>query len=213
MPKKGKEPVEVVEEEEENELHMALSRTSKFKEGTMNSTASIVAPPAELWKGLEMDDMIERFHEESASAPAFSAATPGGTTTRKRPAVSRATSGASVAQTPGARNRTPDAGSAPVPASEGPFTRFSRAVSSWFNGATFSALGKRKAGSETAERRGEKNAVTDKPADVKELEERYRQMKEQGMFKPTVTTGPRTIPRTRQSNGTHPPSLATHANG
>lgn len=206
-------PVEMDEEME------TTSRTSRFKEGTMNSTASIVAPPDELWKGLEMDEMMERFHDESAGAPASAVAMPAAATAstiannnttttttnvvRKRPAVSRETSANSVAQTPHPRNAIPETSNAPVPATDGPFSRFSRAVSAWFNGSGFSALGKRKAGSETAERRLDKGQPTDKPADVKELEERYRQMKEQGMFKPTITTGPRTIPRVRQSSGRH----------
>ncbi|KAF1965894.1 hypothetical protein BU23DRAFT_560750 [Bimuria novae-zelandiae CBS 107.79] len=209
MPKKDKQPVqEPTDMDDKENEHPSTSRTSKFKEGTMNSTNSINAPPDELWKGLEIDDMIDRFHEESLSEPAFSAATPvvraTNTTTvaQRRPAVSRLASWASDVQTPRRGVKiTPEPSNAPVPATEGHFSRFSRAVSSWFNGAgvSFSALGKRKAGSEMAERRVEKTAV-EKPDDVKELEERYKQMKEQGLFSPTII-GPRPVATRRQPSG------------
>ncbi|KAF2878353.1 hypothetical protein BDV95DRAFT_557284 [Massariosphaeria phaeospora] len=92
------------------------ARLSRFREATMNSTSSIRAPPDELWKDLAIDELIDRFNEES-SAPAR----------HKRLA--------SVPATP----------SSNTPAPEGPFGRFSRAVASLFSGSGFSTLAKSKA--------------------------------------------------------------------
>ncbi|KAJ4287531.1 hypothetical protein N0V90_012234 [Kalmusia sp. IMI 367209] len=208
MPKvKGKQtveqPVEMEVDDKENE-RPATARPSKFKEGTMNSTSAIVAPPDELWKGLDIEEMIERFNEEdSAPAGSATAATATATTTtvlRKRTAaVSRA---ASASHTP---KVTPEPTSATVPATEGPLGRFSRAVASWFNGAgaSFSALGKRKAGSETAE----KHAV-DKAAEErrKQVEEAYRQAKEQGLL-PAPKVFVRPVSRARKTSASLTPSV------
>ncbi|KAF2736846.1 hypothetical protein EJ04DRAFT_142947 [Polyplosphaeria fusca] len=49
-------------------------RTSRFQEGTMNSTTSIHPPPSDVWQELGIDNLIDRFNEEN-NTPAPSAST------------------------------------------------------------------------------------------------------------------------------------------
>lgn len=148
-------------------------RPSKFKEATMNSTTSIHPPPDELWRDLGIDHLIERFNEEN-SAPA-TAAGRGHKKTSPLPGQGTGVSAVPTGLT------TP----AVAHGSEGTLGRISRAVASFFNGAgaSFSALGKRKAGNEHAEpKNGGKNV--DKAGDdrKKEVEAAYREAKELGLL-------------------------------
>lgn len=185
MPKAYEQPVDAGRDVHQENEQLTAPRASKFKEGTMNSTTSIHAPPDELWKGLNIDHMIERFNEEGrAPAPTFSAAT--AVVHRSLP-TSRIGSGASHAPL------TKVASESHTSAAEGTFTRFSRALTSWFS----SSLGKRKAGSETAEKNARDNPVDDRKAAA---EEAYRIAKEQGIL-PTPKILVRPAYRARQPNG------------
>ncbi|KAJ4348608.1 uncharacterized protein N0V89_009986 [Didymosphaeria variabile] len=193
MPKKDKQPVETVEHMDQEHERPDTAYTSRFKEGTMDSRASIHPPPDELWKDLNIEHMIERFNEEAgAPAPTFSAAIPTiSAVTQKRPAAaSRAASGSSY-------NTSTDVTTESAP--EGTFSRLSRALTSWFNGAgaSFSSLGKRKAGSEMAEHSPADKALHDRK---KEVEEAYRLAKEQGLL-PTPKVFVRPASRAKPING------------
>lgn len=159
-------------------------RISKFKEGTMNSTSAIMTPPDELWKGLAIDDMIERFNEDD-KAPAT--VTTMSVLHKKTSTTSRAASSAHTSSHESSNGMV-------NPGTEGTLGRFSRALVSWLNGAgaSLGSLGKRKAGSENAERAGDERK--------KQVEEAYRQAKEQGLL-PTPKVFVRPVSRTHKANG------------
>lgn len=122
----------------------------------MNSTTSIHAPPDDLWRELAIDGLIDKYNQENA-APA----------TRRKP------NPATVA-------------SSSTPVSEGTFGRFSRAVASFFSGTGFSSLGKRKAGSDNAEKDDRKE----------QAKQAYEQAKEMGLLPaPKVFVRPIAKPR------------------
>ncbi|KAF9732085.1 hypothetical protein PMIN01_10014 [Paraphaeosphaeria minitans] len=168
MPKEAKQPAD------EN-----LGK-SRFYEHM--STSSIRPPPDELWKDLDLGPVIDRFNAECLAtipAPAWSvahdmaAAAASSTVAPKRPAAASRTPSATTASS----HHTTRIALEPTSANEGPFSRLSRALTSWFNGA--SSLGKRKAGSETAEKATSDTAAVDRR---KEVEEAYRVAKEHGLL-------------------------------
>ncbi|KAF2250545.1 hypothetical protein BU26DRAFT_517376 [Trematosphaeria pertusa] len=169
-------------------------RASKFREATMNSTSSIHAPPDMLWDDLGIEGLIEKYNQE-ANAPA--AAATAAAVVRKR--LERVAVGESSAV------MTPAPVSSVAPAAEGPLGRFSRAVASFFNGATFSALGKRKAGNEHAEK-GLKDRDSHAPGQAggdddrkKRAEAAYKEAKELGLL-PTPKVFVRPVSRARKAS-------------
>ncbi|CAI6333608.1 unnamed protein product [Periconia digitata] len=123
-------------------------RPSKFREATMNSTNSIRPPPDEQWAELGIDHLLEGYDQENSARPSLHAA-------RKGMPRTQSTSAVPTASDPElALKREPSAATT----REGHFGRISRAVASFFQAASFSSLGKRKAGQDTAE--------TDATADV-----------------------------------------------
>ncbi|KAL5419189.1 hypothetical protein PMIN06_002669 [Paraphaeosphaeria minitans] len=108
--------------------------------------------------------------EPSTAVPSTAASS---TVAPKRPAAASRTPSATTASS----HHTTRIALEPTSANEGPFSRLSRALTSWFNGA--SSLGKRKAGSETAEKATSDTAAVDRR---KEVEEAYRVAKEHGLL-------------------------------
>jgi hypothetical protein len=187
---------------------LAAPRSSRFKEGTMNSTLSIHAPPDKLWKGLDIEKMINGFNEEnSAPVSATGVVLHAHARSRSTPYAQNVSVVPAVPATP----TTPAA-----PASDGPFGRLWRPISTFFNGAgaSFSALGKRKAGSENAENKAiEKGGVaTEKTLDKssydtkEDVEAAYHQAKEQGLM-PTPKVFIRPVSRARKNGTLHPRSV------
>lgn len=150
--------------------------TSRFVEAAMNSRSSIHPPPNMLWQDLEMEDLLDRFHEE-ANAPA-----------RSRPDSGVGSLSSTSSVVPGSTSSTAT--------SEGTFGRFSRAVSSFFHGSGFSNLGKRKAGAESA------IASTAPPAVDRREQARiaYEHAKEHGLL-PTPKVFIRPQARSRMKSG------------
>jgi hypothetical protein len=182
---------------------VAGPRSSKFKEGTMNSTLSIHPPPDELWNQLEIEKMIKGFNDEN-SAPKSATGVVLHTHTR-----AKSTSYTKdLATTPAAIPAAPTA-----PATEGPLGRFWRPISTFFNGAgaSFSNLGKRKAGSEGAETRAGADKVVDKPTyDTKEdVEAAYHRAREQGLM-PTPKVFIRPVSRARKTGMSHLTCISPH---
>lgn len=196
MPKgKGKQKQREETYEKENETPVPAVRPSKFKEATMNSVTSIHAPPDEMWKDLGIEHLIDEYNEENRAPAALSAAGPSRVRTHKK----------SVSQSAIQLLATPAPDPPPAPASEGPlFGRFSRAVASFFNGAgaSFSALGKRKAGNENAEK--DTSIATGKSVDragedrKREAEAAYKEAKELGLL-PAPKVFVRPISRARKN--------------
>jgi hypothetical protein len=168
----------------------AQPRTSRFKEHT-NTTSSIHPPPDNMWRDLEIEDMIEQFNEESRAPP-----------TRKGASrtITPPDFGAPSLVGPAVQTSTPGT---PVP-TEGALNRFSRAWHSVF-GDFRNVLGKRKAGSAEAEK---ENKVPDKEQQV--LDERkqaadqaYQARKmaqEQGLLPtPKVFVRPTATPRAHKT--------------
>ncbi|KAF2793533.1 hypothetical protein K505DRAFT_38926 [Melanomma pulvis-pyrius CBS 109.77] len=163
-------------------------RTSRFAEAAMNSRSSIHPPPDMLWQDLGIDKLIDQFNEENNAPP-----------TGVRNQAIGAPSTTTSAATPTLTSTT---------ATEGTFGRFSRAVSSFFHGSGFSALGKRKAGAEAAS--------TPAPAPVDDRREQarvaYEQAKELGLLPtPKVFVRPHARPRRRSATSplappSNPPS-------
>lgn len=176
---------------------VARPRSSKFKEGTMNSTMSIHPPPNEFWNGLDIENMIKGFNEEN-SAPVSATGVVMHTHARTKSAPYTQ----NLAATPAAVPAAPPV----APASEGTFGRIWRPISTFFNGAgaSFTALGKRKAGSESAEAKaGDKGVATEKAVekasyDSKEdVEAAYHRAREQGLM-PTPKVFIRPVSRARK---------------
>ncbi|PVH98057.1 hypothetical protein DM02DRAFT_643825 [Periconia macrospinosa] len=109
----------------------------------MNSTNSIRPPPDEQWAELGIDHLLEGFHEENSAPPSLNVA---------RKSVSRTPSGSTVPTASISDTVASTKASSTSTSHEGTFGRFSRAVASFFQGGSFSSLGKRKAGNETAEK-------------------------------------------------------------
>lgn len=178
MPKRAKQPAG----EHVGKEHPASSPyNSRFYEHM--GTSTIRPPPDELWKDLHLGPMIDRFNDEclaTISPPAWSvasdmaaAAAASSTVAQKQPAAASRTPSGTNSSHPTTARIAPE----PTGATEGPFSRLSRALASWFNGA--SSLGKRKAGSETAEKTATDTAADDRR---KEVEEAYRIAKEHGLL-------------------------------
>jgi hypothetical protein len=161
----------------------ARPRTSRFKEHT-NTASSIKPPPDELWKDLDIEDMLDKFNEESSAPP-----------TRK---------GVSKAITPpvfGAPAVSGPASAAPPPAvNEGTVGRFSRVFASLFGGFG-SVLGKRKAGNSDAEREKEREqrVLDERKVAAEQAYEARKLAQEMGLMPtPKVFVRPTATPRTHK---------------
>lgn len=170
---------------ESDELSAQITRASKFKEATMNSTKSIHPPPNEKWAELGIDHLLEGYDQES-NAPA--------SLRPSRKGVSRTPSGSTVPS--GGSNTdlsTPKGDTSSSTSHEGTLGRLSRAVASFFQAASFSSLGKRKAGNESAEA----VAPTVDRGDAKErAEAAYAEAMARGLL-PTPKVFVRPVARTR----------------
>lgn len=167
-------------------------RVSRFREHT-NTNSSIRPPPAELWKDVGIDGLLDKFSDENEQTPAAPRRPnhprrimePTGH--RKSPSAARAAGSA-----PNARKQSDAA--ATIATAEGTFGRFSRAfanVASVFGGV----LGKRKAGHDAPE-----TPVDPAQAALDErkraAEEAYHLAKEQGLLPaPKVFVRPGMLPR------------------
>jgi hypothetical protein len=167
----------------------AQPRTSRFKEHT-NTASSIKPPPDALWQDLAIDDMIEKFNEESRAPPV-------------RKGVSKSITPPSFgtpAVTVKGASSTAAPGTLATNEGMGTFGRFSRAFASVFGGFG-SVLGKRKAGNADAEREKEKEQrVLDERKQA--ADEAYAAMmmaREQGLLPtPKVFVRPTATPRTHK---------------
>jgi hypothetical protein len=173
--------VETEEVEVHNEVEAGeelYTRTSKFKEATMNSTRSIHPPPDELWQNPEIDHLIKGFDEEN-KAPAVMTKSVSSTSSSSAAPTHESTS--SSAKDPGTLNR------------------ISRTIASFFGGGTFS-LGKRKAGNESAENGGrsssEKTPSLDRGDAKERAEAAYAEAKALGIL-PTPKVFVRPVARAR----------------
>jgi hypothetical protein len=174
----------------------ARPRTSRFKEHT-NTTSSIHPPPDELWRDLGIEDMIEKFNEESKAPP-----------TRKGPSrrITPPTIGAPSAVGPGIFISA--APIPPPPTSEGTLGRFSRAFASVFGGFG-NVLGKRKAGSADAERDKEKQILEERKQAADEAYQARKLAQEQGLLPtPKVFVRPALTPRSHKCGTLPAPSRA-----
>ncbi|KAH8716900.1 hypothetical protein GQ44DRAFT_688704 [Phaeosphaeriaceae sp. PMI808] len=161
----------------------AQPRASRFKEHT-NTTNSIHPPPSELWQDLGIEDMIEKFNEESRAPP-----------TRK--GASKSVTSPEAFGAPSASGAGMLASAAPVTSatSEGTFGRFSRAFASVFGGFG-SVLGKRKAGHADAERDGEKQLLDERKQAADQAYQARKLAMEQGLLPtPKVFVRPNVTPR------------------
>ncbi|KAF2633256.1 hypothetical protein BU25DRAFT_435815 [Macroventuria anomochaeta] len=154
-------------------------RVSRFREHT-NTNSSIRPPPDELWKGLGIDMLIDKFNDENDGTPAVRKAS--------HPRQMMAPTGA---RTGTAAARKGSDAAATVATAEGTFGRFSRVFANVFGGV----LGKRKAGHPDAE-----PAVDAEQAQLDErkrqAEEAYHLAKEQGLLPaPKVFVRPGMPPR------------------
>ncbi|KAH7089781.1 hypothetical protein FB567DRAFT_568580 [Paraphoma chrysanthemicola] len=171
----------------------AQPRTSRFKEHT-NTTNSIHPPPDELWRDIGIEDMIEKFNEESKAPP-----------TRKGPPSRRITPPAFGAPSAvGAGIFTSAAPVPPPPTTEGgAFGRFSRAFASVFTGFG-SVLGKRKAGHADAERDKEKQVLEERKQAADEAYQALKLAQEQGLLPtPKVFVRPALTPRSHKCVAEH----------
>ncbi|KAF2711184.1 hypothetical protein K504DRAFT_466202 [Pleomassaria siparia CBS 279.74] len=153
--------------------------TSRFLEATMNSRSSIHPPPDSMWQDLGIEQLIDQYNEENDAPPG----------SRHDSAIeAQSTSSASASiQAPSSS------------ASEGTFGRFSRAVSSLWHGSALSALGKRKAGADSAS--------TPAPAPLDDRREQarlaYEEAKERGLL-PTPKVFVRPVARARRKSAGSP---------
>jgi hypothetical protein len=157
----------------------AQPRTSRFKEHT-NTTNSIHPPPDELWKDLDIEDMLDAFNEEANAPPTRKGAAPKAST----PPVFGAPSAAG-----------PASGTvAPAP-TEGTLGRFSRVWASMFGGV----LGKRKAGHVDAEREREKAVLDERKVAAEQAYEARKLAQEMGLMPtPKVFVRPTATPRSHR---------------
>ncbi|KAF2024572.1 hypothetical protein EK21DRAFT_104549 [Setomelanomma holmii] len=163
----------------------ARPRTSRFKEHT-NTTSSIHPPPDELWRDIGIEDMIEKFNEESQAPP-----------TRKGP-LRRLTPPAFGAPSAVGSGIFTSAAPVPPPTNEGTFGRFSRAFASVFGGFG-SVLGKRKAGNADAERDKEKQILEERKQAADEAYQARKLAQEQGLLPtPKVFVRPALTPRSHK---------------
>lgn len=174
----------------------AQLRTSRFKEHT-NTASSIKPPPDALWQDLGIEDMIEKFNEESRAPPVRKGAAAKATTppTFGAPTVAASKSGAP----------TVVAALATPATNEGTFGRFSRAWTSVFGGFG-SVLGKRKAGNADAEREREKekNVLDERKQAADEAYAALKMAQEQGLLPtPKVFVRPSATPRTHKCGMLH----------
>ncbi|XP_014550368.1 hypothetical protein COCVIDRAFT_31870 [Bipolaris victoriae FI3] len=124
----------------------ARPRPSRFKEHT-NTNSTIRPPPEELWKDIQIDDLIDQYNEENAQPPVSRKTSANHAARTARPAPARTNSGSSNSDRSRESSAPAQANSASGPG-EGTYARIQRAFASMFG----SVLGKRKAGSMDAER-------------------------------------------------------------
>jgi hypothetical protein len=162
--------------------------------------SSIHPPPEELWQDLGIEDMIEKFNEESRAPP-----------TRK---------GASRTITPPAFGAPAIAGSgvftSAVPATpatnEGTLGRFSRVWASVF-GDFRNVLGKRKAGQADAERDKENHVLDERKQAAEQAYQARKLAQEQGLLPtPKVFVRPTATPRSHK-HGIPAPNLQISGTG
>jgi hypothetical protein len=153
----------------------AQPRASRFREHT-NTSNSIKPPPDELWKDIQIDDMMEKFSEESNAPPQ-----------RK---------GSQKSTTPSDMGSSTFSGTTATPsAHEGTFGRFSRAFASVFG----SVLGKRKAGNPDAEKDKEKQMLDERKAAAEQAYEARKLAQEMGLMPtPKVFVRPTATPRSHK---------------
>jgi hypothetical protein len=160
----------------------AQPRASRFREHT-NTANSIKPPPDELWKDIGIEDMIEKFNEESSAPP-------------KRKGSQKSTTPSDVGAP------------ATAAASEGPFGRFSRAFASVFG----SVLGKRKAGNADAVQDKEKQALDERKQAAEQAYEARKIAQEMGLLPtPKVFVRPTATPRSHKCGKLRAPYLDEHA--
>jgi hypothetical protein len=166
----------------------AQPRASRFREHT-NTANSIKPPPDELWKDIAIDDMIERFNEESSAPPIRKGS--------QRSTTSSAIVGSAITGPP----VTPTA-------SEGTFGRFSRAFASVFG----SVLGKRKAGNPNAEKENEKQLLDERKTAAEQAYEARKIAQEMGLLPtPKVFVRPTATPRAHKCGKLRAPYSDEHA--
>lgn len=192
-------PVHVHEDSADVADAVARPRSSKFKEATMNSTMSIHPPPDEFWNGLDIEHMIQGFNEENSAPVSATGAVMHNRTRQKSVTYTQ--------NVPAGNSISTMSVVTPAAEGTGTFGRLWRPISTFFNGAgaSFNALGKRKAGSENAEAKtSDKGAATEKVVekatyDSKEdVEAAYHRAKEQGLM-PTPKVFIRPISRARKT--------------
>ena len=171
-------------------------RVSRFREHT-NTNSSIRAPPAELWRDVDTEGLMDQFHDDNAGTPAV---TKDGAHPRRimerQPVAERR-----IAQPRGATTAAGKGSGAATTAasSEGALGRFSRVFASVFGGV----LGKRKAGhadAEPAAAAADSTSVSPEQAVLDErkraAEEAYHVAKAQGLLPaPKVFVRPGMAPR------------------
>jgi hypothetical protein len=165
----------------------AQPRTSRFREHT-NTANSIKPPPEELWKDLDIEDMLDKFNEENSAPPARK-----GLSKSITPPVIGvpATMGHGLTVSVSAAQATPAA-------SEGTFGRFSRAFASVFGGFG-SVLGKRKAGNADSERDRERQMLDDRKLAAEQAYEARKLAQEMGLMPtPKVFVRPTATPRSHK---------------
>jgi hypothetical protein len=153
----------------------AQARASRFREHT-NTSNSIRPPPEELWKDIQIDEMMEKFNEENDAPP-------------KRKGSQKST-------TPSDMGSSTFSGPPATPAAhEGTFGRFSRAFASVFG----SVLGKRKAGNPDAEKDKEKQMLDERKAAAEQAYEARKLAQEMGLMPtPKVFVRPTATPRSHK---------------
>jgi hypothetical protein len=163
----------------------AQPRTSRFREHT-NTASSIKPPPDELWKDLDIEDMLDKFNEENSAPP-----------TRKGLSKSITPPVFGVPATMG-HGTTVSAAQATPATSEGTFGRFSRAFASVFGGFG-SVLGKRKAGNADSERDREKQMLDGRKLAAEQAYEARKLAQEMGLMPtPKVFVRPTATPRSHK---------------
>jgi hypothetical protein len=163
----------------------AQPRTSRFREHT-NTANSIKPPPEELWKELDIEDMLDKFNEENSAPPA-----------RKGLSKSITPPAFGVPATMGHGVTVSTAQATPA-TSEGTFGRFSRAFASVFGGFG-SVLGKRKAGNADSERDRERQMLDDRKLAAEQAYEARKLAQEMGLMPtPKVFVRPTATPRSHK---------------
>lgn len=164
-----------------DESETPAERVSRFREHT-NTNSSIRAPPAELWRDLDTEALMDKFHDDdNAGTPAV----------KRQPVAAERR----IAQPRGGTKAATTAATTAA-SSEGALGRFSRVFASVFGGV----LGKRKAGHADAEPVDSTTTVSPEQAVLDDrkraAEEAYHLAKAQGLLPaPKVFVRPGMAPR------------------